>query len=414
MVRINPELLAHTAKKGSDRFKTRANTIVRLYKMGSKLGGSYINTHGTSYTVAAPSIGDLNKPGCKTSRVPAEQMAYYYKLVPKKRQQRGSAHNLPAGGDTNTGNTNTGNTNTGNTNTGNTNTGNTNTGNTTPSPPPAGVCSSWSEWTQCYLSEDSQKHRKRSCDNPPGVTGTPTCSDCNPLEQDVACEDVKIRCAENGAVQSHIDGDTYDANVDQTFEIRPLQQHSIIELNFTSFEVENGANCEFDSVTVKDHVTGKVLLGPLCGGGLRSLSTTSNAIDVIFQTDDNVEDSGWSLEWCAPQVIVSDNYPSAYDNDASVTRKISVPSGTIKFVVEDLDIEYAPSCEYDWLRIYEVLSDNSVNEILSKTCGKNAKSDDLKNLVSQTSIAYVEFMSDDFGCGTGFKLAWAQVPPVEA
>jgi len=157
-----------------------------------------------------------------------------------------------------------------------------------------------------------------------------------------------------------------------------------------------------------------VLLGPLCGGGLRSLSTTSNAIDVIFQTDDNVEDSGWSLEWCAPQVIVSDNYPSAYDNDASVTRKISVPSGTIKFVVEDLDIEYAPSCEYDWLRIYEVLSDNSVHEILSKTCGKNTKSDDLKNLVSQTSIAYVEFMSDDFGCGTGFKLAWAQVPPVEA
>jgi len=119
------------------------------------------------------------------------------------------------------------------------------------------------------------------------------------------------------------------------------------------------------------------------------------------------------LEWCAPQVIVSDNYPSAYDNDASVTRKISVPSGKIKFVLEDLDIEYAPNCEYDWLRIYEVLSDNSVNEILSKTC-KNYKSDDLKNLVSQTSIAYVEFMSDDFGCGTGFKLAWAQVPPVEA
>merc|ERR1719481_1610962 len=185
MVRINPELLADTAKKGSDRFKTRANTIVRLYKMGSKLGGSYINTHGTSYTVAAPSIGDLNKPGCKTRRVPAEQMAYYYKLVPKKRQRTGAAavNSLPSG----------------DSNTGNTNTDNTNTGNTTPSPPPAGVCSSWSEWTQCYLSEDSQKHRKRSCDNPPGVTGNPTCSDCNPLEQDVACEDVKIRCAENGA-----------------------------------------------------------------------------------------------------------------------------------------------------------------------------------------------------------------------
>ena len=112
---------------------------------------------------------------------------------------------------------------------------------------------------------------------------------------------VDLECAVSGELKSPGYPDIYANNLTDVQEIK-ANENSNLKICFEKFDVEYGANCEFDHVQIVEKTSGKVLLGKTCGDDLRKVVTSANEVEVLFSTDGNEGKSGWMLTWCAPQV----------------------------------------------------------------------------------------------------------------
>merc|ERR1712226_160964 len=77
----------------------------------------------------------------------------------------------------------------------------------------------------------------------------------------------------------------------------------VIRLEFEAFDVEDGPNCEYDSLTItqtKPNGKTKTLMAKRCGDTLPPvIVSTTNKVNLIFETDGSVVKTGWSVKWTA-------------------------------------------------------------------------------------------------------------------
>jgi hypothetical protein len=70
-----------------------------------------------------------------------------------------------------------------------------------------------------------------------------------------------------------------------------------IKLTFTSFDLEDNPNCEYDYVKVVDS-DGTTKLAKLCGSFIPSIIKSSgNKLTVVFYSDDSVTKKGFLATW---------------------------------------------------------------------------------------------------------------------
>merc|ERR1711962_1887363 len=172
-----------------------------------------------------------------------------------------------------------------------------------------------------------------------------------------------------GTVKSENYPSNYENNLDKTYNIE-VGSGKRIKISFDDLDIENEDSCIYDYVTVKDS-NGAVLVGKTCGTTKPEVVTsTTNKVEVIFHSDGSETNKGFKLTWVeVPGVsgtIMSENYPSNYDNNLDKTYNIEVGSGKrMKISFDALDIENEDSCDYD----YVMVKDSNGAALVGKTCG---------------------------------------------
>merc|ERR1711962_1073123 len=211
-----------------------------------------------------------------------------------------------------------------------------------------------------------------------------------------------------GTVTSENYPSNYDNSLDKTYNIE-VGSDKRIKITFDDLDIESHASCGYDYVMIKDS-NGAALVGKTCGTTKPGVVTsTTNKVEVIFHSDGSETNKGFKLTWVeVPGVsgtIMSENYPSNYDNNLDKTYNIEVGSGKrIKISFDDLDIENEDSCFYD----YVTVKDSNGAVLVGKTCGTTKP----EVVTSTTNKVDVIFHSDGSVTNKGFKLTWVEVPGV--
>jgi len=150
---------------------------------------------------------------------------------------------------------------------------------------------------------------------------------------------------------------------------------------------------------------GSVLLDKTCGSQIPPpITSKTNSAKVIFRTDRNINDKGFSLDWKVEEsggsgIITSENYPNNYPDKFARNYSINADGTFViefsAFVLENPD--WSGSC-YDWVMIMD--GDGSV--LLDKTCGSQIP----PPITSKTNSAKVIFRTDRNINDKGFSLDW--------
>lgn len=142
----------------------------------------------------------------------------------------------------------------------------------------------------------------------------------------------------------------------------------------------------------------------------------ANEVVVHFYSNGFINGRGFHLRWyiysnnCGgnlegPEgVISSPLYPNPYINDAECEWKIHVPDGSIiRFIVEDLSLEYSSECHYDSLEIFDGF--NLFKRRVAILCN-DMLANDSQIYTTTTNKALVRFTADDSNRGRGFLLKY--------
>ncbi|PVD35988.1 hypothetical protein C0Q70_02958 [Pomacea canaliculata] len=174
----------------------------------------------------------------------------------------------------------------------------------------------------------------------------------------------------------------YPHGVNCTWYIRPAEG-LIVQLTFWTFMLEGGA-CTYDFVKVYDsfNADNGSLIGTYCGSSFPSLITsTNNALTVVFQSDSSVAMEGFSATYITQNattacgrnmasstgVITSPDFPNNYPHNRDCVWVITVGAGNqIQLNFTTFNLEQHARCQYDYLEISSRLwlrfhSDNSMS-----------------------------------------------------
>ena len=100
--------------------------------------------------------------------------------------------------------------------------------------------------------------------------------------------------------------------------------------------------------------------------------------------------------------ITSPNYPRDYHKSITCTWKLEAPHGRrieIKFL--DLYLEQSNDCKYDWINVYDGVSDSSP-AIKGKICGSKRPPD----IVSSKNQLFLKFHTGGRSSKTHFKITY--------
>ena len=90
----------------------------------------------------------------------------------------------------------------------------------------------------------------------------------------------------------------YPNNLEKTQTIQ-VEQGLIISLQFTAFDIGWYSSCADDHLTITDG-DGTTLMEKRCGSSLpAAIRSKSNIVKLLFITDGEYSDSGWSVSWSA-------------------------------------------------------------------------------------------------------------------
>ena len=88
----------------------------------------------------------------------------------------------------------------------------------------------------------------------------------------------------------------YPSNLEKTETIL-VEQGLILSLQFTAFDIESDSTCRYDHLTITDG-DGTTLMEKSCGSTLpAAITSTSNMVNLVFNTDSITTKTGWSLSW---------------------------------------------------------------------------------------------------------------------
>ena len=104
--------------------------------------------------------------------------------------------------------------------------------------------------------------------------------------------------------------DDYPSNA-HTSDTIAVNSNQLILITFTHFNVEEGRQCRYDSLEIRDG-NGEILLGRTCGNSLPSeITSVSSEVHITFRSDHGVEESGWELNWKSVDTVTECPPPSS-------------------------------------------------------------------------------------------------------
>lgn len=155
--------------------------------------------------------------------------------------------------------------------------------------------------------------------------------------------------------------------------------------------------------------------GRYCAKNIPKIITSfSNQLYIRFYSDGNVENKGFNMEWdstssgCGGTLttyegsIVSPNYPQFYPNRIVCNWLISASQGsTLSILITDMAFDRTPSCNYDFIEIYDG------DSVRSNSIGRYCNSINSPIAIqTHTNKAFIRFVADNIGSGRGFSLTY--------
>ncbi|XP_029142773.1 ovochymase-2-like, partial [Protobothrops mucrosquamatus] len=188
-----------------------------------------------------------------------------------------------------------------------------------------------------------------------------------------------------------------------------------IVLNFSHFDVEPDAFCDYDSLSVIS--MDDRLIGKLCGMDLPlPILIGSNSVRLKFVSDNKEEGTGFTMTYlaikpasfldsgCGPLAVLfkegtvqSMHYPEAYDNLAECQWIVHAPKNhVVKLVYEHFELEENEDCTYDSVTVYENVAKEKE---IARLCGFAVPAP----VLSSSNTMLIQFHSDETETYSGFK-----------
>ncbi|XP_055525021.1 tolloid-like protein 1 [Wyeomyia smithii] len=225
----------------------------------------------------------------------------------------------------------------------------------------------------------------------------------------------------NGQIFSPNYPDYYPSKKDCIWHFTTTPGHRI-RLVFNVFDIEPHQECAYDHIVIYDGDSpDSFALGRFCGAKLpHPLSSTSNEMYMVFNTDTSVQRKGFFASHstaCGGHLQATSKvkhiYSHAkygagmYDNGADCEWSIEADRDKnvqLKFLT--FDVEEERMCSYDYVEVYGGLDDAS-GPLHGKYCGNTNPPE----IISMNEALLVRFRSDDTVGFKGFSASYVAVSP---
>lgn len=245
---------------------------------------------------------------------------------------------------------------------------------------------------------------------PTGSSGLPTDDEYESSGNE--CECGCFLRKESGFIvpPSHFEADPHEINCTWTIEVN---QSHVINLKFTTMDLEFDQNCAFDFVEVFDDIRETRLLGKYCGTTFQEpILSSTNVLVVRFQTDHSDISAGFRLDYSSVDMshtcgrtltmhegdITSPGFPDVYEQKScewiiKAEQNKLIHLKVLKFVLED-----SQNCIHDFLEIRN--GGFSTSPSFGKYCGTTIPT----NFTSHGTQMYLKFRTDDSIEEEGFHI----------
>lgn len=201
----------------------------------------------------------------------------------------------------------------------------------------------------------------------------------------------------------------------------------VLNITFKAFELERpvGQVCKFDWLQIHDgpssssHMIGRFCgSGPPLGDGI--IISSQNSVYLWFRSDNSSSHDGFELDWksipplCGGDIeatshgtLASPGSPGNYPMNRDCYWKLTAPAGKrIKLNFFLLSIEAHQSCAYDYLAIYDGLTEES--PMMEKFCNTSTP----EPFFSPSNEVMLHFHSDGDNNDRGFQITYSVEPGV--
>ncbi|KAL1477494.1 hypothetical protein MTO96_035695 [Rhipicephalus appendiculatus] len=262
-----------------------------------------------------------------------------------------------------------------------------------------------------------------------GPAGGFVCS-CTPDWTGPTCDDPRQSCDDtmygiNGTLRYPENGDQYTHKRDCRWIIQ-TNHEMVLNLTFTTFNLEEGHECAFDYLEIHDGPTSsRRTIGRFCGTQLSGTSIVSSqsALYLHFHSDASVGADGFVIEWTSVEPecgkvmpvanvgsVSSPGYPDHYPSNRNCLWTLAVPPGKrIQLHIATVQMEHHPNCSYDYLKIYDGATEQ--DRQLAVFCGTNNTAGE-RPILSSGHNMLIRFHSDESSTDSGFYATYAAVPSI--
>uniref|UniRef100_F6T0P8 CUB domain-containing protein n=1 Tax=Ciona intestinalis TaxID=7719 RepID=F6T0P8_CIOIN len=233
-----------------------------------------------------------------------------------------------------------------------------------------------------------------------------------------------------GVITSSNFPELYSPNTNCYWQIRVEPDRTAV-VEFTYFNVENSANCGYDSVQVYNGPTvTHPKLGTFCGPFRPNrVLSTSNQILLTFKSDESTQKTGFvalfysiQLQRAEPNscggLLTEDeggfhsvNFPkSNYPNGMTCVWHIRTSPDrrvVLRFVNFELEADKTGDCLYDYVVIHDGRELTS-NLLMNKTCGSIPS----RYVTSSGNEMSIRMVTDGSGNADGFRFTYQFVSPI--
>ncbi|KAK2145078.1 hypothetical protein LSH36_704g02003 [Paralvinella palmiformis] len=238
------------------------------------------------------------------------------------------------------------------------------------------------------------------------------------VDKEEACyKGTVITCAK-GTVTSLDYPESYPANIICRWLIR-APKGQVVQLNFQDLSLGEGDCVELfyrSSAIPQLYDPAEVLCGDLRP---KKFTSVGHQVEVMLTADGASEGRGMLFHYnfrgpvpCDDIIelqgisgsLSSPDYPQHYQAHNNCTWRIITPSNTrVGINFRDLAVEYARSCEYDALTLYDGSTTSETK--LATRCGHDLPDD----VTSSTNVVLLVFTSDISSEDRGFDLEWTAI-----
>ncbi|XP_015589651.1 cubilin [Cephus cinctus] len=223
-----------------------------------------------------------------------------------------------------------------------------------------------------------------------------------------------------GVIQTPNEDGTYANDDDCTWVIQAPVGH-VVQLTWTTFNLEFHRNCENDYVLVFQNASDSQsdetnFIGRYCGSHVPPmLVTQERTMTIIFHSDWAIRREGFVASYvfldaskvCGGHyyksngVIRSPNYPNNYPTSKNCIWIIEVPRGQkITLKRESFLLEGYSSCYFDYLEVRN--GGSATSPLFGKYCNEQLPDE----ITSFTNQLYLKFVSDGTVTRSGFSIQW--------